>query len=157
MSDYICRGCADQFYVELTDDVADHGLCWPCASKALDLAPTTDDIEILRLEIDAALERTQKTREERDRLRAAIWSVIDTFEGAVRAFESRGAGGQHVPYHGDFSSVTPSTVSQMRRWIRDLRCALKNEWPMLRHEFVAMYPHIDAAALDEMFKDRECK
>ena len=88
------------------------------------------------------------------RLQAAIWAVIDCFEGAVANQENRGKGGQHVPYCGDFANMTPSSVSQMRRWARDLRSALRNEWPMLREEFVAAYGMTDEAALDAMFKER---
>lgn len=88
------------------------------------------------------------------RLRAAIWAVIDCFEGAVANFESRGKGGQHVPYMGDFASMPPSAASQMRRWARDLRSALRNEWPMLREEFIAAYGTTDVAALDAMFPER---
>jgi hypothetical protein len=91
---------------------------------------------------------------ERDRRTAAIWAVVDAFDGAVRNFETRGQGGQHVPYHGDFASMPPSTASQMRRWIRDLMEALHDRWPMNRTEFSAAYPSVDTKALDEMFKER---
>lgn len=91
------------------------------------------------------------------RLRAAIWALIDAFEAAAAHHEWKmaGGGGQHVSYHGDFASMTPSGVSQMRRWARDLRSALKNEWPMLREEFVEHYGAASGEALDEMFKERE--
>lgn len=88
------------------------------------------------------------------RLRAAIWAVIDLFEGAVANFESKGKGGQHVPYMGDFANLVPSAAGQMRRWARDLRCALKGEWPMTREEFKAAYGTSDAT-LDELYKERE--
>lgn len=85
----------------------------------------------------------------------ALWAIIDTFEAAVRAQEARCAGGQHVPYHGDFASVGPSTIGQMRRWTRDLRAALKDQWPMTREEYAAAWPQTDRAELDRMFAPRE--
>jgi hypothetical protein len=90
---------------------------------------------------------------ETERLRAAIWAVIDLFEGAIANFESRGKGGQHVPYTGDFANMPPSAVSQMQRWARDLRSALKGRWPMTRKEFKDMYG-TDEASLDTMFQNR---
>jgi hypothetical protein len=92
---------------------------------------------------------------ERDRLRAAVWAVIDMFEGACANFDSRGKGGQHVPYHGEFSTMTPSTRNQLGRWSYDLRQALSNTWPMTRDEFVAMFPDTPTDALDHMFKERQ--
>jgi hypothetical protein len=92
---------------------------------------------------------------ERERRTAAIWAVIDMFDGAVRNFETRSAGGQHVPYHGDFASMPPSAASQMRRWIRDLMEALHDRWPMNRAEFTAMFPNTPADALDHMFRERQ--
>lgn len=86
-----------------------------------------------------------------ERLRRALWSVIDTFEGAVANFRSRGAGGQHVPYHGDFSQMPPSTVAQMERWARDLRSALRGEWPYTKEEWVREW---GSAGVEEMFKER---
>lgn len=62
---------------------------------------------------------------------AALLSMAETFESAVANYESRGKGGQHVPYHGDFAQLPPSAVSQMRRWARDLREAIKGSWPMV--------------------------
>jgi len=88
-------------------------------------------------------------------LRAALWAVIDLFEGAVANFESRGKGGQHVPYHGDFASMPPSAAHQMQRWSRDLRCALKGEWPMTREEWMARWPNTDPAEIDYMYRNRE--
>lgn len=43
-------------------------------------------------------------------------AIHDTFGAAVRSKESKG--GQHVSYHGDFASAPPSTVAQMKWWIR---------------------------------------
>lgn len=42
-------------------------------------------------------------------------AIHDVFGAAVRSKE--GKGGQHVPYFGDFCSVPPSTVSQMKWWM----------------------------------------
>lgn len=67
--------------------------------------------------------------DENKRLRAAIQDIVDTFDAALRAHDNRGRGGQHVPYQGDFSSVPPSTLSEIRRWSRDLKRALGGKWP----------------------------
>lgn len=109
------------------------------------------DIEALAFVLSQEIEALAR---ERDRNRAAIWAVIDMFDGAVANFESRGKGGQHVPYHGDFASMPPSAATQMQRWSRDLRASLRDEWPTTREEFAAMYPNTSATALDEMFKER---
>ena len=95
-----------------------------------------------------------QTDEER-RLRAAIWAVIDMFEGAVANQENRGRGGQHVPYHGDFATMSPSSVGQMRKWARDLREALKGKWPMLREEYLKTYGMEPSDSIDYMFRERE--
>lgn len=89
-----------------------------------------------------------------ERLEAALYSMIDCFDGAVASFEDRGKGGQHVSYHGDFASIPPSAVGQMRRWSRDLRAAIAGTWPMTRAEYAAAYPSTTEAALDEIFTRR---
>lgn len=43
--------------------------------------------------------------------------IRDTFVSAVQNFR-RPKGGQQVSFHGDFSNITPSSVTQMDRWIR---------------------------------------
>ncbi len=82
-------------------------------------------------------DRTTGTTERR--LRAAISSVIAEFERAVSYHETQDQSGMRVPYHGDFRSVGPSTVDQMRRWIRDLNDALDDKWPLLEEEMTALY------------------
>lgn len=44
-------------------------------------------------------------------------------DDATRAHDSRGLGGQQVPFHGDFASALPSTMIQLRWWARELRTA----------------------------------
>lgn len=90
-----------------------------------------------------------------ERLERALWAIIDTFESAVAAHDQRGAGGQHVPDHGDFRNMTPSGVMQMKRWSRDLRDALRGRWPMVRSEWEKMFPSTDAKELDYMYRKRE--
>jgi hypothetical protein len=99
--------------------------------------------------------KTEPPDAERRRLRAAIWAVIDVFEGAAANFESKGKGGQRVTYTGDFANMAPSAATQMRRWAQDLRCALKNEWPMLREEYVKAFGTTDSESLDYMFRERK--
>jgi hypothetical protein len=40
-------------------------------------------------------------------------------------WEAAGSKGMHVPFHGDFASVTrvPSVISRMRWWLREFRAA----------------------------------
>lgn len=118
------------------------GLCTKCRSDVVRLLSSAKPSK-----------KTSKTNDTVVRLRAAIWAIIDTFDAAVANFESRGKGGQQVPFHGDFASMPPSSAQTMRRWSRDLREALRDKWPMLRAEFKAMHG-TDEAALDEMFKER---
>ena len=89
-----------------------------------------------------------------NRLEAALYAMIDCFDGAVANHDSRSKGGQHVSYHGDFASMPPSSVGQMRRWSRDLRAAIAGTWPMTRAEYAAAYPATTDAALDELFTRR---
>ena len=88
------------------------------------------------------------------RLRAAIWALIDTFEGAIHQHDSKGKGGQHVTYTGDFGSLGMSAVTQMRRWVKDLRAALDDKWPVSREEWKVLFPNTSETDLDELFKDR---
>ncbi len=103
------------------------------------------------------LDEVERLTKEHGRCRQALKSMADCFDGAVRNVEDRGKGGQHVPYHGDFASVGPSTVSQMRRWSRDLRCAIRGEWPMTRDEYIKAFPSMSVAAINEMFDFEESR
>lgn len=58
------------------------------------------------------------------RLRASIAAFSDTAECAVEAFENRDSGGMSVPFRGDFCSATPSVISSLRWWVRELRASL---------------------------------
>ncbi len=49
-------------------------------------------------------------------LEQLVRCFIDTVEAAIRNHESRGHGGQQVPYFGDFANTQPSTIIQLRRW-----------------------------------------
>lgn len=52
--------------------------------------------------------------------RDAFWdeleNIHDVFLSAIRSKE--GKGGQQVPYFGDFASIAPSVVNQMRVWVK---------------------------------------
>lgn len=58
------------------------------------------------------------------KLEAAAVSFIDAFERAERHNETRGMGGQHVPFHGEFCSAPPSVMGQLRRFAREMKAAL---------------------------------
>jgi hypothetical protein len=62
-------------------------------------------------------------------LEHALESITDEFERTVAYADSRGKGGQHVPFHGDFASAcqSPSFVSRARWWATHLRAALKTK------------------------------
>lgn len=90
------------------------------------------------------------------RLELAVWYVIDSFEAAVRSHDRRlSPGGQQVSYHGDFASGTPGTYAALSRYARDLRSALRGEWPKIRSEYAEAYPSTDAIDLDRMFGERQ--
>lgn len=55
---------------------------------------------------------------------AFLETFTATCEAAVSAWRDRGAGGQQVPYHGDFASMPPSSLKQMERWAKDARAVL---------------------------------
>jgi hypothetical protein len=59
------------------------------------------------------------------RLREALTAFVSTAEAAVDVAESRRAGGQQVPYLGDFASMPPSALSRLRWWAQRLRTALE--------------------------------
>ena len=63
-----------------------------------------------------------------DRLRIALDGITEEFERTVRHVDSKGKGGQHVPFHGDFASACqlPSFISRARWWATHLRTAIKN-------------------------------
>lgn len=75
----------------------------------------------------------QKAEAERDearaevvRLREALEGIAEEFERTVRHIDSKGKGGQQVPFHGDFASACqlPSFCSRARWWATHLRAAL---------------------------------
>jgi hypothetical protein len=47
----------------------------------------------------------------------------DAVQRAVTEMQNRGKGGQHVPFHGDFASAPPSTLSRLGWWAREFRMA----------------------------------
>lgn len=58
-----------------------------------------------------------------DRRLLLLDALCHEFEATIAYHESKGKGGQQVPFHGDFSSVGPSVVSRMRWWTREIRLA----------------------------------
>jgi hypothetical protein len=66
---------------------------------------------------------------ELQRLRKVEWAALafaETAEQAVLHHETKGAGGQQVPFMNDFACATPSTVSRLRWWARRIRDAVKS-------------------------------
>jgi hypothetical protein len=71
---------------------------------------------VLDARLDAALKRVET-------LEAALIGAAEVFEQAVRE-RGPSRGGQHVPYHGDFASMHPSSVRDLKRWAEVFRAAL---------------------------------
>lgn len=81
-----------------------------------------DDVS---LETAAAMARELLAiRERAAALQSFAESFATTAEAAVAHHESKGKGGQHVPFHDDFANVPPSTVSRLRWWAARAREAL---------------------------------
>lgn len=57
-----------------------------------------------------------------DRVRA----FAETVRAAAAAFRAHGAGGQHVPFHGDFASLTPSVLNRLEWWAKYMTEWIKN-------------------------------
>lgn len=55
------------------------------------------------------------------RAEAAIEAFATTVDDAARHHESRGRGGQHVPFTGDFASMPPSSMVRLKWWVRHLK------------------------------------
>ncbi len=66
-------------------------------------------------------EQIQSIRYERKQSMAVVAALEDEVNRASDAVSARDRGGQHVPYLGDFANATPSVLSALRRWARDLR------------------------------------
>lgn len=60
-------------------------------------------------------------------VRGCLAAFAETAEATVLHHETRGAGGQQVPFHGDFSSVPPSVVGRLRWWAREMRSCLADK------------------------------
>lgn len=60
---------------------------------------------------------------ERDKYRDELELIKEIFQAAVNSKTQKG--GQHVPYHGDFASIAPSTIGQMEWYIRRWNEVLK--------------------------------
>ncbi len=55
--------------------------------------------------------------------------VIEGFCASVEsaiANARRGKGGQHVPFHGDFASATPSVIRQLEWWMRAMKATINS-------------------------------
>jgi hypothetical protein len=53
---------------------------------------------------------------QRDALYDELDNIYDVFLSAVQSKETKG--GQQVPYFGEFASVSPSTIKEMRGYIK---------------------------------------
>lgn len=63
--------------------------------------------------------------DEVERLREITTLFAETAEAAVYHAEHKNDGGMRVPFHGDFCSATPSTISRLRWWGKRFREVLK--------------------------------
>jgi hypothetical protein len=63
---------------------------------------------------------------QRDKLFDELELIKEVFEAAAASRESKG--GQQVPYFGDFASVSPSTLGQMRYWVDRWKKILPEEY-----------------------------
>ncbi len=63
---------------------------------------------------------------QRDKLMDELELIKEVFEAAVASKESKG--GQQVPYFGDFASVNPSTLGQMKYWVERWKKILPKEY-----------------------------
>lgn len=59
-----------------------------------------------------------------DAVRVVVEGFIGTVDALLRHVETRGRGGQQVPFHGDFAEAQPSTVSRLRWWKKRMEEAL---------------------------------
>ena len=90
------------------------------------------DEAVTRAHIDAGLreasllERAEKAEAALRECVAALGAIAEEFESTVRHIDSKGKGGQQVPFHGDFASACqlPSFCSRARWWNEFLRAAL---------------------------------
>lgn len=57
-------------------------------------------------------------------LAAYVEAFVVTAEAAVRNQETKGHGGQHVSFHGDFACIQPSVTARLRWWAAEGREAL---------------------------------
>lgn len=94
------------------------------AIVAGDMGPVQVAAESYAAAADAEIARL---REQVRRLADRAEAFAETVEHAERCREARGAGGQQVPYHGDFANVTPSTAGRLRWWARGIRAAQRGD------------------------------
>lgn len=81
------------------------------------MTPDLREIQRLQLELDAARATIAK-------LRQVAAAFVRTVSSARRAIEQRGRGGQHVSYHGDFAAASPSVITNLVWWAREIELAL---------------------------------
>lgn len=60
-----------------------------------------------------------------DAVAPVVESFAETVKAAARAMDSRGKGGQQVPFHGDFCAAGPSVMNRLEWWARQLSTAMK--------------------------------
>lgn len=70
---------------------------------------------------DDCARRCVDWRDRAQRAEAAIEAFATTVDDAARHHESRGAGGQHVPFYGDFASAPPSVMVRLKWWAKHLK------------------------------------
>ena len=75
--------------------------------------------------VESALAECGQLRADYEALKQRATFFVEAAERAVYEAEHKNDGGMRVPFHGDFASATPSTISRLRWWARDLRSVLK--------------------------------
>lgn len=62
-----------------------------------------------------------------ERMLALLQCFEAEIEAAAQHLASKGRGGQHVSFHGDFAQVPPSGIGRLRWWAREFREAAQSK------------------------------
>jgi len=58
------------------------------------------------------------------RVEVVLQGFFSAVERAAAYHREPHPNGQHVPFHGDFVSATPSVMGQLEWWVREMRTAI---------------------------------
>lgn len=103
----------------------DHGPGWDC--HRVEDSTGARLLQSVTREVAERYASIPALESELARLRAFAASFAETAEAAVRHHETKGQGGQQVPFHGDFAHLPPSSVSVLRKLAQSAREALGTE------------------------------